>query len=42
MLNEKCAWKNGMMEYWVEKKVFPLLTIIPTFHYSGRSLKRSF
>src|SRR4030042_6521336 len=27
-------WNGGTLEYWVEKKIFSLLNIIPTFHYS--------
>jgi hypothetical protein len=27
-------WKDGTLDDWVEKKVFPLSGILPTFHYS--------
>src|SRR4030042_5658352 len=31
---------DGTLEYWVKKKGFLLLNIIPTFHYSGIILNR--
>jgi hypothetical protein len=36
-MSNECEKKKvyGRMEYWFEKKVFSLLSIIPTFHYSG-------
>jgi hypothetical protein len=33
-------WNDGTLGYWVEKKVFPLSSIIPTFHYSRMIFNR--
>jgi hypothetical protein len=27
-------WKNGRMEHWVERKVFSISTVIPSFRHS--------
>jgi len=27
-------WNDGTLEYWVEKKVFSLLRILPSFQHS--------
>jgi hypothetical protein len=33
---KKCMeeWNVGRLEYWIEKKVSSLLTLIPSFQYS--------